>query len=109
MQIKHNIQSSASIIRPIDVDVDTVYLSYDVQPYTGEHDGINWVIGTMAIIPLREYIEGLLQTETGQLITAENTAETLEAVSFLNEQQKIEQAQSNAELIELILSLQGGK
>lgn len=39
---------------------------------------------------------------------AENTIETLELISALNELQKIEQAQSNAELIELMLSLQGG-
>lgn len=39
---------------------------------------------------------------------AQNTAETLELISILNEQQKVEQAQSNAEMIELILSLQGG-
>lgn len=107
MQIKHNIQSSASIIRPIDVDVDTVYLSYDVQPYTGEHDGINWVIGTMVIVPLREYIEGLLQTETGQLIIAENTAETLGIILSLNTQQQIEQAEANTELINLIIEMGG--
>ncbi len=42
------------------------------------------------------------------LATAMNTAETLEVITFLSEMQKIEQAQSNAELIELMLSLQGG-
>lgn len=39
---------------------------------------------------------------------AQNTTETLELSSALNEQQKLEQAQSNAEMIELIMSLQGG-
>ncbi|WIV11368.1 hypothetical protein [Proteiniborus sp. MB09-C3] len=39
---------------------------------------------------------------------AQNTAETLEVIAILNEMQRIEQAQSSAELIELIISLQGG-
>lgn len=43
-----------------------------------------------------------------ELKLAQNTAETLELISALNELQKLEQAQSNAELIELMISLQGG-
>lgn len=43
-----------------------------------------------------------------ELKVAENTAETLELVATLIEMQKVEQAQSNAEMIELIMSLQGG-
>jgi len=39
---------------------------------------------------------------------AQNTAETIELLATLHELQKIEQAQANTELIELILSLQGG-
>ena len=68
-----------------------------------------------------EYIDKLKQLEESiqenneptieekiNLQIAQNTAETLEALTTLNEMQKIEQAQSNAEMIELILSLQGG-
>lgn len=40
--------------------------------------------------------------------TAQSTAKTIELLATLNEQQKIEQAQASAELIELMLSLQGG-
>lgn len=52
--------------------------------------------------PLSEEVKDL------EVRLAQNTAETLELVAILNEQQKVEQAQSNAEMIELILSLQGG-
>lgn len=43
-----------------------------------------------------------------ELKLAQNTAETIELLATLYEQQKVEQAQANAELIELMLSLTGG-
>ncbi len=51
-----------------------------------------------------------LKEENEQLLiqSAENTAETIESILILNEMQKVEQAESNTELIELMMMLQGG-
>lgn len=51
-----------------------------------------------------------LKEESEQLLiqSAENTAETIEAILILNEMQKVEQAESNTELIELMTMMQGG-
>lgn len=46
--------------------------------------------------------------ENLSLQLAQNTAETVELIATLYEQQRIEQAQANAELIDLMLSLMGG-
>lgn len=46
--------------------------------------------------------------ERMDLKLAQSTTETLELIVLLNEMQRLEQAQSNAELIELMMSLQGG-
>lgn len=88
-----------------EVNVDTVYIRTNITKVE-EDDFSGWEYDEVEY-SLREYIEKLLDTETGQIIIAENTAETLEIVSFLNEQQKVEQAQSNVELIELIMMLGG--
>ncbi len=105
MKIFQNVRSTAKNIPSIEVNVDTVYVRSSIIRIE-EMEFSGWEYNEIQY-PLREYIEKLLDTETGQLIIAENTTETLEVVSFLNEQQKVEQAQSNAELIELIMMLGG--
>lgn len=105
MKIYQNVRSTATNVPSIEVNVDTVYVRSDIERVE-EMEFSGWEYNEVQY-PLREYIEKLLDTETGQLIIAENTAETLEVVSFLNEQQKVEQAQSNVELIELIMMLGG--
>lgn len=107
MQIKHNVQSSAQSIKPIDVNVDTVYLSYDIQPYEGEHEGIYWNIGTMIIMSHREYIEGLLTIEKAEMDNAVNTSELINTILAINYQQQLSQAETNAELINLIMAMGG--
>lgn len=105
MKIYKNVRGTQEYVPSVEVNIDTVYIRSDIERIE-EIDFSGWQYNEIQY-PLREYIEKLLDTETGQLIIAENTAETLEVVSFLNEQAKVEQAQSNAELIELIMMLGG--
>lgn len=106
MKIFQNVRSTAINIPTIEVNVDTVYVRSSIirieeMEFSGwEYDEIQY--------PLRDYIAKLMNAEVGQLIIAQNTSETLELMTILNEQAKVEQAQSNAELIELILSMTGG-
>ena len=105
MTIYQNVRSTAKNVPSVEVNVDTVYVRSEIKrveemDFTGwEYDEIQY--------SLREYVEGLLQTETGQIIIAENTAETLNLMLSLNAQQQIEQAETNAELINLIMAMGG--
>lgn len=63
-----------------------------------------WILIKDARLLSGNYLEFDTNTE---LKLAQNTVETLELISALNELQKIEQAQSNAELIELMMMLGG--
>jgi len=89
----------------IEVNIDTVYIRSNIVKIE-EEDFSGWEYNEIQY-PLREYISKLLDTEVGQLMIAQNTAEILGVITLLNEQQKLEQAQSNAELIELIMSMGG--
>ena len=70
------------------------YVEFGIFP-----EGINHVLKILQLVKENEQL--LIQS-------AENTAETIEAILTLNEMQKVEQAESNAELIELMMMLQGG-
>ena len=100
-----NVRGSQEYIPNIEVNTDTVYIRSGIkrvekENFTGwEYDEIQY--------SLREYVEGLLQSEAGQIIIAENTAETLNLMLSLNAQQQIEQAETNTELINLIMAMGG--
>ena len=95
----------AENVPPIEVNTDTVYIRSGIKRVE-EEDFTGWEYDEIQY-SLREYVEGLLQTETGQIIIAENTAETLSLMLSLNAQQQIEQAEANAELINLIIEMGG--
>ena len=105
MKIYNNVRSTARNVPSIEVNVDTVYVRSEIKKVE-EEDFKGWEYDEVQY-SLREYIEGLLQTETGQIIIAENTAETLSLMLSLNTQQQIEQAEANAELINLIIEMGG--
>ena len=100
-----NVRSTAENVPSIEVNTDTVYIRSGVKRVE-EEDFTGWEYDEIQY-SLREYVEGLLQTETGQIIIAENTAETLSLMLSLNAQQQIEQAEANAELINLIMAMGG--
>ena len=105
MKIFQNVRSTATNIPSVEVNVDTVYVRSDIKRVE-EMEFSGWEYNEMQY-PLREYIEKLLDTETGQFKIAQNTIETLEIISALNELQKLEQAQSNTEMIELMMMMGG--
>ena len=105
MKIFQNVRSTATNIPSVEVNVDTVYVRSDIKRVE-EMEFSGWEYNEVQY-PLREYIEKLLDTETGQFKIAQNTIETLEIVSALNELQKLEQAQSNTEMIELMMMMGG--
>lgn len=100
-----NVRGSQEYIPNIEVNTDTVYIRSGIKRVE-EEDFTGWEYDEIQY-SLREYVEGLLQTETGQIIIAENTAETLSLMLSLNAQQQIEQAETNAELINLIIEMGG--
>lgn len=111
MKISYNVRTSDMDVKEgVEVNVDTVYDRQNITEIVND-DGIKELnIGIETEQPLREYIEGLLQTDVGQTIIAENTTEVMETVSIIAEMQAITQAQTNSEMMDLIMSLvvQGG-
>ena len=105
MKIFNNVRGSQTTVPQVEVNVDTVYIRSNIRRIETE-DFTGWEYNEVQY-SLREYVEGLLQTETGQIIIAENTAETLSLMLSLNAQQQIEQAETNAELINLIMAMGG--
>ena len=105
MKIFQNVRGSQTTVPQVEVNVDTVYIRSNIRRIETE-DFTGWEYNEVQY-SLREYVEGLLQTETGQIIIAENTAETLSLMLSLNAQQQIEQAETNAELINLIMAMGG--
>ena len=106
MKIFQNVRSTATNIPSVEVNVDTVYVRSDIKRVE-EMEFSGWEYNEIQYSK-DKYIEKLLDTETGQFKIAQNTIETLEIVSALNELQKLEQAQSNTEMIELMMMMMGG-
>lgn len=100
-----NVRGSQEYVPNIEANIDTVYIRSDIVRVE-EIEFSGWEYNEVQY-PLREYIEKLLDTETGQFKIAQNTIETLEVISALNELQKLEQAQSNTEMIELMMMMGG--
>ena len=105
MKVFQKVRSTAEYVPSVEVNVDTVYIRSEIIRIE-EMEFSGWEYNEIQY-PLREYIEKLLDTETGQIIIAENTAETLGIILSLNTQQQIEQAEANAELINLIIEMGG--
>ena len=112
MKISYNVRTSDIHVQEgVEVNVDTVYNRQNITEVVNDADDVKELnIGVETEQTLREYIETLLQTDIGQTIIAENTTEVMETVSIIAEMQAITQAQTNSEMMDLIMSLivQGG-
>lgn len=109
MKISYNVRTSDMNVKEgVEVNVDTVYDRQNITEIVND-DGIKELnIGIETEQPLREYIECLLQTDVGQTIIAENTTEVMTTVSAITEMQSVAQAETNAELMNLIMMMGGG-
>ena len=108
MKVTKNVRSTNPNLQELEVNIDTVYKRINITEVINEDGNIEFNIGEEHQYTLREYIESLLETDVGQTIIAENTTEVMETVTLITEMQNMAHAQSNAEMLELVMMMGGG-